>query len=205
VGAKCYAPAHEQGAVSATTRSTSTTPVTAVMRGTTRDGLAGGGRGVAGPRPGWQARPAQGVRPHQARCQRQAHRYLWRHPSRIQRPAGHYTVGHAVDDWLREGLDGRAEKTVRVNRDVLQPVVRGVGQVALRDLTARHVRMVLTEIAATHSSRRSCSPTTRWGGQSGTPKPTTTFAATSPRLSARRWDSLAGRLSRSRLSRRRRC
>lgn len=71
----------------------------------------------------------------------------------IQRPAGRYTVSHAVEDWLREGLDGRAEKTVRVNRDVLQPVVHSVGQVALRDLTTRHVRRVLTEIAAMHSSR----------------------------------------------------
>jgi integrase len=71
----------------------------------------------------------------------------------IQRPAGRYTVSHAVEDWLREGLDGRAEKTVGVNRDVLQPVVHSVGQVALRELTTRHVRGVLTEIAATHSSR----------------------------------------------------
>ena len=71
----------------------------------------------------------------------------------IQRPAGRYTVSHAVEDWLREGLDGRAEKTVRVNRDVLQPVVHSVGHVALRDLTTRHVRRVLTEIAAMHSSR----------------------------------------------------
>lgn len=71
----------------------------------------------------------------------------------IQRPAGRYTVSHAVEDWLGEGLDGRAEKTVRLNRDVLQPVVHSIGQVALRELTTRHVRSALTEIAATHSSR----------------------------------------------------
>jgi len=62
----------------------------------------------------------------------------------IQRPAGRYTVGQAVEDWLREGLDGRVAKTVRLNRDVLQPVVRSIGHVALRDLTTRHIRTVLT-------------------------------------------------------------
>jgi hypothetical protein len=58
----------------------------------------------------------------------------------IQRPVGHYTVGQAVADWLREGLDGRASKTVRLNQDILQPVVHSIGQVPLRDLTTRHVR-----------------------------------------------------------------
>jgi integrase len=71
----------------------------------------------------------------------------------IQRPAGHYTVGQAVADWLREGLDGRGTKTFRPNRDVLKPVVHSIGQVPLRDLTTRHVRTILTAIAATHSSR----------------------------------------------------
>jgi hypothetical protein len=27
-------------------------------------------------------------------------------------PASRYTVGQAIEDWLREGLDGRSEKTI---------------------------------------------------------------------------------------------
>jgi integrase len=71
----------------------------------------------------------------------------------IQVPVGRYTVGQAVTDWLSEGLDGRSAKTVRLNRDVLQPVIHSIGQVVLRDLTTRHIRGVLAEIAAAHSSR----------------------------------------------------
>jgi hypothetical protein len=29
----------------------------------------------------------------------------------VRTPAARYTVGQAVEDWLREGLDGRSEKT----------------------------------------------------------------------------------------------
>jgi integrase len=71
----------------------------------------------------------------------------------IRRPDSRYTVGQAVADWLREGLDGRSKKTVALNRDVLQPVVDSVGKVVLRELTTRDVRKVLTGIAAAHSSR----------------------------------------------------
>ncbi len=71
----------------------------------------------------------------------------------IRRPDTRYTVDQAVADWLGEGLDGRSEKTVTLNRHVLQPVVDSLGKVALRELTTRNVRRVLTEIAATHSSR----------------------------------------------------
>ena len=56
-------------------------------------------------------------------------------------------------DWLAEGFDGRSQKTVALNRHVLQPVVESIGRVPLRDLTTRDVRRVLTEIAATHASR----------------------------------------------------
>ncbi len=71
----------------------------------------------------------------------------------IRRPDSRYTVAQAVADWLREGFDGRSRKTVALNRDVLQPVVASIGKVVLRELTTRDVRGVLTEIAATHSSR----------------------------------------------------
>jgi integrase len=71
----------------------------------------------------------------------------------IRKPDGRYTVGQAVEDWLQEGLDGRSEKTVTLNRHVLQPVVDRISKVALRELATRDVRSVLTEIAATNSSR----------------------------------------------------
>jgi integrase len=71
----------------------------------------------------------------------------------LRKPDGRYTIGQAVEDWLREGLDGRSEKTVTLNRHVLQPVVDRIGKVALRELATRDVRRVLTEIAATQSSR----------------------------------------------------
>src|SRR5215469_3641100 len=41
----------------------------------------------------------------------------------ISAPDGRYTVGQAAEDWLRDGLDGRSEKTVTLNRDVLKAVV----------------------------------------------------------------------------------
>jgi integrase len=71
----------------------------------------------------------------------------------IAAPDGRYTVGQAIEDWLRDGLDGRAEKTVTLNRGALKPFVDSVGKKTLRELTAQDVRQVLTEIAATHSSR----------------------------------------------------
>ena len=71
----------------------------------------------------------------------------------IRRPDSRYTVGQAVTDWLREGLDGRSKKTVALNRAMLQPVVDSIGKVVLRELTTRDVRRVLAGIAATRSSR----------------------------------------------------
>ena len=71
----------------------------------------------------------------------------------ISAPNGRYTVGQAIDDWLRDGLDGRAEKTVTLNRGALKPFVDSIGNKALRELTAQDVRRVLTDIAATRSSR----------------------------------------------------
>jgi integrase len=71
----------------------------------------------------------------------------------IHAPDGRYTVGQAVEDWLRDGLQGRSQQTVMVNRDVLKAVVGRIGRKALRELTAQDVRRALTEIAATRSSR----------------------------------------------------
>jgi integrase len=68
-------------------------------------------------------------------------------------PGGRYTVSQAVADWLDEGLDGRSDKTVTLNRHVLQPVVASIGWIQVRQLAARDVRRVLAEIAESHSSR----------------------------------------------------
>jgi hypothetical protein len=42
-----------------------------------------------------------------------------------------------VDDWAAEALDGLADKTVRSHVDLLRPVTMLIGNVPLRDLTAR--------------------------------------------------------------------
>jgi Phage integrase central domain len=68
-------------------------------------------------------------------------------------PDGRYTVGQAIEDWLRNGLDGRADKTVTLNRGALRPFADRLGKRPLRELTAQDVRQVLTDIAATRSSR----------------------------------------------------
>ena len=43
-----------------------------------------------------------------------------------------YTVADAVDAWLAQGLGGRSEKTVTMNRYTLQPVVDVIGRRPLR-------------------------------------------------------------------------
>jgi integrase len=64
-----------------------------------------------------------------------------------------YTLGRAIDDWLREGLDGRSEETVRLNRDLLAPVSVSIGHIPLRALTSSDVRKALQRVADSHSTR----------------------------------------------------
>jgi integrase len=64
-----------------------------------------------------------------------------------------YTVDRAVADWLAEGLPGRTQKTIEVNRDSLGPVLDAIGSISLRDLTVRDVRTALSKMAATHATR----------------------------------------------------
>src|SRR5215471_8656569 len=71
----------------------------------------------------------------------------------VRAPDGRYTVGQAAEDWLSEGLQGRSEKTVTLNRDLLKPVIERIGRTLLRELTAQDVRGVLANISATRSSR----------------------------------------------------
>jgi integrase len=63
-----------------------------------------------------------------------------------------YTVRQATGDWLANGLQGRAAKTVKKNQNVLEPILAVIGGRKLRDLTADDVRQALAEMAAGYSS-----------------------------------------------------
>lgn len=66
---------------------------------------------------------------------------------------GRYTIGQAIEDWLRDGLEGRAAKIVTLNSSALKPFADRIGKKPLRELTAQDVRQVLAAIAATRSTR----------------------------------------------------
>ncbi|HLI77316.1 MAG TPA: hypothetical protein VKV02_10260 [Acidobacteriaceae bacterium] len=66
--------------------------------------------------------------------------------------AAAYTVRQAADDWLREGLEGRAPKTVKKNENMLAPLLKVIGHKKLRELTAADVRKALSTMAAGYSS-----------------------------------------------------
>jgi integrase len=70
----------------------------------------------------------------------------------VHSPAS-YTVRAAVDDWLTEGLSGRAPKTVSTQREVLEPLLDIIGAVPLRQLSAANVRSALKDLAATRATR----------------------------------------------------
>jgi len=63
-----------------------------------------------------------------------------------------YTVQHAADDWLRDGLHGRAATTIEKNKYVLAPIVAAIGARRLRELTAADVHQALTAMARRYSS-----------------------------------------------------
>jgi len=54
-----------------------------------------------------------------------------------------YTVAQAINDWLADGLAGRAPKTVSTQREALEPLIGIIGAVPLRELTAATVRSAL--------------------------------------------------------------
>jgi integrase len=63
-----------------------------------------------------------------------------------------YTVRQAADDWLADGLQGRAAKTIKKNQNVLEPILTVIGARKLRDLTADEVRQALAAMASDYSS-----------------------------------------------------
>ena len=68
------------------------------------------------------------------------------------RAVPNYTVRRAAEDWLKEGLSGRAAKTVKKNENVLAPILTAIGARRLRELTAADVHQALTAMAERYST-----------------------------------------------------
>jgi len=69
------------------------------------------------------------------------------------RSSSTYTVREAVDDWLREGLDGTSDRTRTLYEGLLGPVLDAIGARPLRDLGARDIRSALSQLATRYSTR----------------------------------------------------
>jgi integrase len=63
-----------------------------------------------------------------------------------------YSVRKCAEDWLENGLSGRAAKTIRKNRDVLNPILALIGETKLRELTAADVDRALKAMAKSYST-----------------------------------------------------
>jgi integrase len=70
----------------------------------------------------------------------------------IRSSAG-YTVRRAVEDWLREGLDGRSARTRGLYEGLLEPVLEIIGARPLRGLSAGDVRSALGQLTSRYSTR----------------------------------------------------
>jgi len=64
-----------------------------------------------------------------------------------------YKVEAAAYDWLEHGLPGRSERTRKLYRDALAPLLEKIGNRPLRDLSAGEVEAGLRSLTATLSSR----------------------------------------------------
>jgi integrase len=64
-----------------------------------------------------------------------------------------YTVREAVEDWLREGLDGTSERTRTLYEGLLGPLLDAIGARPLRDLSAGDVRSGPGKLADRYSTR----------------------------------------------------
>jgi integrase len=69
------------------------------------------------------------------------------------RSSSTYTVREAVDDWLREGLDGTSDRTRMLYEGLLGPVLDAIGARPLRVLSAGDVRSALSQLATRYSTR----------------------------------------------------
>ena len=64
-----------------------------------------------------------------------------------------YRMREAVEDWLREGLDGTSERTRALYEGLLGPLLDAIGARPLRVLSAGDVRSGLSQLAARYSTR----------------------------------------------------
>jgi integrase len=64
-----------------------------------------------------------------------------------------YTVRQAVEDWLRGGLPGRAERTRSIYREATAPLLEHIGSKPLRELSAGDVRAGLDALSGSLSTR----------------------------------------------------
>jgi integrase len=64
-----------------------------------------------------------------------------------------YTLREAVDDWLREGLDGTSDRTRTLYEGLLGPLLDLIGARPLRVLSAGDVRSGLNQLATRYSTR----------------------------------------------------
>jgi hypothetical protein len=69
------------------------------------------------------------------------------------RSSSTYTVREAVDDWLRDGLDGTSDRTRTLYEGLLGPVLDAIGGRPLRVLSAGDVRTALSQLASRYSTR----------------------------------------------------
>jgi integrase len=69
------------------------------------------------------------------------------------RTSATYTVRQAVEDWLANGLPGRAERTRSIYREATALLLEHIGSKPLRELTAGDVRVGLEALSGRHSTR----------------------------------------------------
>ena len=69
------------------------------------------------------------------------------------RTSAGYTVRNAVEDWLRDGLDGRSARTRTLYGGLLEPVLEIIGSRPLRDLSTGEVRSALGQLTSRYSTR----------------------------------------------------
>jgi integrase len=63
-----------------------------------------------------------------------------------------YTLLHAVNDWLADGMDNPSDGTVAKYANVLKPILEVLGPRPLAELTAKQVRAALIRFATTHAT-----------------------------------------------------
>ncbi len=64
-----------------------------------------------------------------------------------------YSVRQAVEDWLRDGLEGTSERTRKLYEGLLGPLLDIIGRRQLRELSAAEVRTGLAKLKSRYSTR----------------------------------------------------